>query len=167
MTVRPARTDELSRVFRLTYEFVGGGSVTRHIVACKRDRKLWSGMHYILEDDQGEFVATLTAYLYRHPFVGTAIGLSNVFTPESLRSRGYASRLIEGTLSQFEEQGQHTFYLLSDIGAEFYARFGFRPLPLCYEPLPDCIPMLRCPPDDWDRLTNNHQFLHGLMAFVD
>ncbi|HEX6985776.1 MAG TPA: GNAT family N-acetyltransferase [Planctomycetaceae bacterium] len=167
MTVRPARDDELSRVFRLTYDLGAGGSVTRHVVACKRDRKLRSGTHFVLEDDRGEFVSTLTVYVYRHPPVATAVGLANVFTPEPLRGRGYASRLIEGTLAHLGREERDVFYLLSDIGGDFYARFGFRPLPLRYEAAPDCLPMLRCPPADWDRLSTHGPFLRGLMAFVD
>jgi predicted N-acetyltransferase YhbS len=167
MIVRPARTDELSRVFRLTYDLGNGGSVTRHVVECKRNRKLWAGMHYVLEADSGEFLSTLTAYLYRHPHVTTAIGFANVFTPEPLRQRGFASQLIEGTVEALESQGHEVFYLLSHIGTEFYSRFGFRSLPLQYDAAPDCITMLRCPEHDWQRLSRNSQFLRGLFVFVD
>lgn len=167
MTVRPARDEELSRVFRLTYDLGAGGSMTRHVVACKRDRKLRSGTQFVLEDEGGEFVATLTAQVYRHPPVATAIGITNLFVPEPLRRRGHATRLLDGMLDHFLDEGQSVFYLLSDIGPAFYAGFGFRPLPLHYEPAPDCLPMLRCPPEDWDRLSTQTQFLRGLMAFVD
>ncbi|MDQ3331925.1 MAG: GNAT family N-acetyltransferase [Planctomycetota bacterium] len=167
MTVRPARTDELSRVFRLTYDLGNGGSMTQHVVECKRNRKLWSGMHYVLEAPSGEFVATLTAYLYRHPHVATAIGFANVFTPEPLRNRGFASRLIEGTVDAFESQGHDVFYLLSDIGTDFYSRFGFKPLPLKYEAAPESLTMLRCPEGAWPTLSGHGQFLRGLFAFVD
>ena len=167
MTVRPVRVDELSRVFRLTYDLGSGGSVTRHVVECKRDPKLRSGTHFVLEDAAGEFVATLTAYLYRHPPVATAVGIANLFTPPPLRGRGHATRLLDGTLEHFDREGLSVFYLLSDLGPAFYARFGFRPLPLRYEPAPECLPMLRCPPEEWDRLSTHGPFLRGLMAFVD
>lgn len=167
MTVRPARVDELTRVFRLTYDLARGVSITRHVVACKRNRKLRSGTQFVLEDEAREFLSTLTAYVYRHPPVATAVGLANLFTPEPLRGRGYATRLLEGTLDHFEREGHAVFYLLSDIGPDFYARLGFRPLPLRYEPAPDCVPMLRCPPEEWDRLTTQTQFLRGVMTFVD
>lgn len=167
MRVRQARTSELSRVFRLTHELSGGISVTRHVVSCKRDRKLWSGMHFVLENDEGEFLTTLTAYLYRHPPGIAVVGIANLFTPEPLRHHGYASRLLKGTLARFERRGLNVFYLLSDIGGEFYARYGFRPLPIRYEPAPDCLPMLRCPDVAWDSLSANRQLLLGVMAFVD
>lgn len=167
MTVRPARDDELSQVFRLTYDLGSGGSMTRHVVECKRNRKLRSGTQFVLEDDRGEFLATLTAYQYRHLSVGIAVGIANLFVPEPLRRRGHATRLLDGTLDHFANEGRSVFYLLSDVGPEFYARFGFRPLPFRYDPAPDCVPMLRCPPRDWNRLSNDSQFLRGLTAFVD
>jgi predicted N-acetyltransferase YhbS len=167
MTARPARTDELSRVFRLTWDLSRGMSATRHVVACKRDRKLRSGTQFVLEDDRGEFLATLTIFLYRHPPVATAVGIANVFTPEPLRRQGHATRLVEGVFDHFQNAGESVFYLLSDIGPNFYARLGFRPLPVRYEAAPDCLPMLRCPPEDWDRLSTHGPFLRGLMAFVD
>ncbi len=167
MTIRPARNDELSRVFRLTYDLGAGGSVTRHVVACKRNRKLRSGTQFVLEDASGEFLATLTAYVYRHPPVGTAIGIANLFTLEPLRRRGHATRLLEGTLDHFLGEGHGVFYLLSDVGPSFYARLGFRELPLRYDPAPKCVPMLRCADEDWDRLSTHGQFLRGVMAFVD
>ena len=167
MTVRPARDDELSRVFRLTYDLAWGVSMTRHVVACKRDWKLRSGSHFVLEDEHGEFLSTMTAYLYRHPPVASAVGFANLFTPDPLRRRGYAGKLLDGALAHFEQQGMEVFYLLSDIGEEFYARRGFRPLPFRYEPAALCLPMLRCSDADWDRLGTHGPFLRGLMAFVD
>jgi predicted N-acetyltransferase YhbS len=167
MTVRQARTDELSRVFRLTYDLGSGGSMTRHVVECKRNRKLWAGMHYVVEAESGEFLSSLTAYLYRHPQLTTAIGFANVFTPEPFRHRGFASQLIEGTIAAFEAQGHNVFYVLSDIGTAFYERFGFRPLELQYEAAPECLTMLRCREEDWPTLSTHSQFLRGLFAFVD
>lgn len=167
MTVRPARNDELSRVYRLTYDITSGMSVTRHVVTCKRDWKLRSGTQFVLEADGGEFVSTLTTYVYRQFPVATVVGIANLFTPAPLRRRGYASRLIEGTVAHYDRDGQKVLYLLSDIGGEFYSRFGFRPLPLVYEGAPECLPMLRCPPEDWERLRTHVPFLRGLMAFID
>ena len=117
--------------------------------------------------DRGEFVCTLTTYRYRHPPITAAIGIANLFTPPPLRRRGYAGRLIEGVLAHYKEEGETVFYLLSDIGDGFYARFGFRPLPLRYDGAPECLPMLRCPEAEWDRLSTHGPFLRGLMAFVD
>src|SRR5690606_22479476 len=167
MIVRRVAIDELSQVFRLTYELASGGSVTRHVVACKRDPKLRSGTHWVLDNGRGEFLATLTTYHFRHPDGGTAVGLATLFTPEPLRRRGYARQLLEGVLAQLESEDERIFYLLSDIGSDFYERLGFRRLPMMYEGAPDCIPMLRCPEPEWERLSTHGQFLRGLMAFVD
>jgi N-acetylglutamate synthase-like GNAT family acetyltransferase len=167
MVVRPARIDELSRVFRLSYDVTSGISATRHVVACKRDRKLRSGTQYILENDDGEFLSTLTTYRYRHPPIATAIGIANLYTPARLRRRGYAGRLLDGVLEACEYDGDRVFYLLSDIDPAFYARRGFRPLALRYDGAADCVPMLRCSIADWETLSTHSQFLRGLMTFVD
>ena len=167
MQVRAARIDELSRVFRLTHDLASGGSVTRHVVACKRDPKLRSGTHFVLEADNGEFLATLTAYRFAFPGVGTTIGLANLYVPEKYRHQRYGRRLLLGVLDDYEANSQFIFYLLSAIGAEFYERFGFRPLPLKYDAAPECVPMLRCRPEDWPRLSRHRQYLRSLMAFVD
>lgn len=167
MIARPANADELSRVFALTYDITSGQSVTRHVVACKRNWKLRSGTQWVLEDERGEFVSTLTTYVYRHEPVATAVGIANLFTPPPLRRRGYASRLVEGTVARGERGGRTVYYLLSDIGEPFYARLGFRTLPIRYEAAPECVPMLRCPADDWNQLSTHGPFLRGLMAFID
>ena len=167
MRVRPARRDELSRVFELTYDLAGPVSRTRHIVECKRNPKLRSGTHYVLEDADGQFLATMTAYRFAYPFVGTTIGLANFFVAPAHRRRGLGRQLLSGTLADLEAGGQRVFYLLSEIGAEYYEPFGFRELPISYELAPQCVPMLRCPESDWPRLSQNRPYLLGLMAFVD
>lgn len=167
MRVRTARIDELSRVFALTHDLVAGVSRTRHIVACKRDPKLRSGTHCVLEDQAGEFVATVTAFRYRFPGLPPTIGLANLYVPENRRRRGYGSRLLSGVIDKYLADDQRVFYVLSAIGPAFYERLGFRPLPLQYEAAPECAPMLRCPTADWRPLTTHRPYLRGLMAFVD
>ena len=172
MTVRQVRPDELSRLFRLTYDLARGVSQTRHVAECKRDPKLRSGAHFVLEGEPagaepGEFLSTATVYLYRHPPVATAAGIANLFTPPPLRRRGYAAALLAGVIEEYERRGLTVFYLLSDIGSDFYAPFGFEPLAVRYEAAPDCLPMLRCPHEDRERLETHGPFLRGLMAFVD
>ena len=167
MTVRPLRPDERDRLYRLTHDLSREPSLTRHVVACKRDPKLRRGRHFVLEAADGTFLSTLTAYPFAFPPVATAVGLANVFTPPSLRRLGHASRLISGVIDHWEAAGELVFYLLSDIGPAYYEPHGFRPLPIAYDAAPACVPMLRCPLPDWPRLSTHGPFLRGLMAFVD
>ena len=52
--------------------------------------------------------------------------LASVVTPPNERGKGHASRMLEALL---ERRGDKPWLLFSDIGPEFYARWGFRALP--------------------------------------
>jgi predicted acetyltransferase len=49
-----------------------------------------------------------------------------IFTPLHNRGKGYAGQMLEYSLDTLGDQGVDLVMLFSDIGAEFYARFGFR-----------------------------------------
>jgi GNAT superfamily N-acetyltransferase len=56
-------------------------------------------------------------------------GLGAVFTQPDHRGRGVARELIEGLLEQATADGADLALLFSEIGAEYYARLGFTPIP--------------------------------------
>jgi GNAT superfamily N-acetyltransferase len=58
-----------------------------------------------------------------------AIGIGAVFTPESLRGRGYASTMLASALDSARDDGYDAAYLFSDIHPAFYQALGFSPLP--------------------------------------
>jgi len=53
-----------------------------------------------------------------------------VFTPESRRGQGHATRLLEMLVERERAAGALLSSLFSEIGAEFYERIGFRTVPL-------------------------------------
>jgi hypothetical protein len=57
-------------------------------------------------------------------------GIGAVFTPPQRRGHGYAHRLIDRLLDQERRDGALVAALFSEIGAEFYQRAGFEPVPL-------------------------------------
>ena len=61
---------------------------------------------------------------------GWMAGIGAVFTPESRRGQGHATRLIEMLIERERADGAMLASLFSEIGAEFYARLGFRTIPL-------------------------------------
>jgi GNAT superfamily N-acetyltransferase len=61
---------------------------------------------------------------------GWMAGIGAVFTPESRRGQGHASRLIEMLVERERAAGALLSGLFSEIGAAFYERLGFRPVPL-------------------------------------
>ena len=52
-----------------------------------------------------------------------------VFTPAARRNRGHAGEIVREMIAQAAERGDQAAMLFSDIGVEYYASFGFRPLP--------------------------------------
>jgi GNAT superfamily N-acetyltransferase len=57
------------------------------------------------------------------------LGIGAVFTPRALRSRGSAAALIERLLEDARGAGIDAALLFSEIGAGYYERFGFVPIP--------------------------------------
>jgi GNAT superfamily N-acetyltransferase len=58
-----------------------------------------------------------------------AAGIGAVFTPDTLRGRGYATALLGAFLDAERAAGTDLAYLFSDIAPVFYARLGFVTLP--------------------------------------
>ena len=61
---------------------------------------------------------------------GWMAGMGAVFTPESRRGQGHATRLLEMLVERERVAGALLSSLFSEIGAEFYERLGFRTVPL-------------------------------------
>ena len=61
---------------------------------------------------------------------GWMAGIGAVFTPESKRGQGHATRLLEMLIDRERAAGALLSGLFSEIGTEFYERLGFRAVPL-------------------------------------
>ena len=61
---------------------------------------------------------------------GWMAGLGAVFTPESRRGQGHATRLLETLVERERAAGALLAALFSEIGADFYARLGFQTVPI-------------------------------------
>jgi GNAT superfamily N-acetyltransferase len=59
-----------------------------------------------------------------------AVGIGAVFTPPGRRGRGYARLLLERIMDAAAAEGAGAALLFSEIGADYYARLGFVPVPL-------------------------------------
>jgi GNAT superfamily N-acetyltransferase len=82
--------------------------------------------------DGGRPLASAKRYLFRAHLDGRAIrvmGIGAVFTPPAVRSRGSATALIEQLLEDARADGVDCALLFSEIGASYYERFGFAPIP--------------------------------------
>jgi GNAT superfamily N-acetyltransferase len=58
------------------------------------------------------------------------VGLGAVFTQPAHRGRGAAAALIERMLAAAAADGADIALLFSEIGADYYARLGFEPIPI-------------------------------------
>jgi hypothetical protein len=82
--------------------------------------------------DGGRVLSTAKRYALRARLDGRSIrvlGIGAVFTPPALRSRGSAGVLIEKMLDEARTDGVDCALLFSEIGASYYERFGFVPIP--------------------------------------
>jgi predicted N-acetyltransferase YhbS len=58
------------------------------------------------------------------------LGIGAVFTPPDLRGRGLARNLIDLMISEAAQDGIDAALLFSEIGPDYYARFGFTVVPI-------------------------------------
>ena len=82
--------------------------------------------------EDGELAASCKTYdreIRWHEQSLRAVGIGAVFTPPSLRGRGYATAMLGAFLDAERDAGRDVAFLLSDIHPDFYARLGFVALP--------------------------------------
>jgi GNAT superfamily N-acetyltransferase len=82
--------------------------------------------------DGDRVLSTAKRYALRARFDGRPIrvlGIGAVFTPPALRSRGSAAALLEKLLEDARRDGVDCALLFSEIGAAYYAQFGFAGIP--------------------------------------
>jgi predicted N-acetyltransferase YhbS len=82
--------------------------------------------------DRGHVLASAKRYDLTMQVDGRPVrtlGIGAVFTPLEQRRHGYAARLIEMLCEEAKAGGAGMALLFSEIGARYYERLGFRPVP--------------------------------------
>jgi len=97
---------------------------SRYINACHRSEKYHQGRWTVLESDE-VILSALIVYESGFQLPARSVGIGSIATCVDHRNQGYGSRLIQWTLSRLEKDRFESVYLFTDIGAEFYQRFGF------------------------------------------
>lgn len=122
----------------------------------------------VLRAEDGSFLSSLRLYGARALHRGKEIwlgGIAEVLTPEELRGRGHAGRLLHLTLGLLAREGVDGAYLFSDIDPAFYAHHGFRTVGSRRVDTPlDRLPHSRAGeigvrprrPADWDAIRRIH-----------
>jgi hypothetical protein len=137
MPVVVAEGPLLDHILDLTYPIWNEG-LTRAAYGqwnIAQTKTAWGSAHlcrFALLDDAGNLLAS--AKRYRHDVRldgrnGWMAGFGAVFTPEPLRGRGHATTLLELLIERERADGALLASLFSEIGADFYARLGFRTVP--------------------------------------
>jgi predicted N-acetyltransferase YhbS len=88
--------------------------------------------HYVWLDPTGAILSSVKLYrplLRVRGRVGRAAAIGAVFTPHSRRNLGYARAMLRALVAEAKERGDTAALLFSDIGSDYYAQMGFRPLP--------------------------------------
>jgi GNAT superfamily N-acetyltransferase len=150
MRVREVDAAGMTGVLLRSHEVWGEGAPLEAYVAFNlgQRRSSWGRKRYrvlVSEDDEGALLASLKWYAFPAEIDSlprAVLGLGAVFTPKEGRGRGHATALVEAALRRGVTHGYDLALLMSEIGAPFYERLGFRALP-AEEAL--CLPFLPVP----------------------
>ncbi|MBS2026243.1 MAG: GNAT family N-acetyltransferase [Deltaproteobacteria bacterium] len=132
--LRELSGDERASYFSGMVSLWGGGLPEDKFVAWQRrlaDSSESAGRYRLLglfDQDAGELLSALKAYTFEGSVEGEPVrvlGIGAVFTPERLRKRGFASRLLHLAMEDARLRGHDCALLFSDIGTRYYEELGF------------------------------------------
>jgi predicted N-acetyltransferase YhbS len=120
-----------------THELWGGGLALAERERLFRERLASAGPERFqssgLVDEEGRLAASMKRYyfgLVAGGAEGRCVGLGAIFTDPARRGQGLAAELIRAVLADSRDRLRCRYALLfSDIGPEYYRRFGFRETP--------------------------------------
>jgi predicted N-acetyltransferase YhbS len=150
MRLRETDAQGMTAVLERSHEVWGEGAPLEAYVAFNlgQRRSSWARKRYrflVGEDDDGALLASLKWYAFPAEIDSeprAVLGLGAVFTPGEALGRGHATALVEAALRRGASQGYDLALLMSEIGAPFYERLGFRALPAEEAA---CLPFLPVP----------------------
>ena len=138
MRLVPAEGSLLEQILDFTYPIWNEG-LSRTAYSQWNSAQLrtrWGKQHLArvaLVDAAGRLLATAKRYRFDARLDGRnglVSGLAAVFTPPDQRGQGHATALLERMIEEERRAGALAAVLFSEIGADFYARLGFEPVPL-------------------------------------
>lgn len=136
MQLVPARDAILEQILDETWRIWSDG-LTREAYARYNEAQMktpWGrrSLDRMALVEAGRVLSSAKRYMLRARIDNRGIrvlGIGAVFTPPVLRSRGGATALIERLLEGARRDGMDAALLFSEIGASYYERFGFVPIP--------------------------------------
>jgi GNAT superfamily N-acetyltransferase len=138
MPLVAAQGDLLERILDDTYSLWNEGLSRRAYgqLNAAQVRTPWGASHLqrvALVDESGALLSSAKRYRFDARLGGRRVqvcGIGAVFTPSERRGRGHATTLIQHIVEQERQAGADAALLFSEIGADFYHRLGFSPVPL-------------------------------------
>ena len=129
--------EQLPEILDLTYPLWGEGlsreGYERYNVAQVKTAWGQSHLRRVVLVDGGRWVSTAKRYELLARLDGREIpvlGIGAVFTPKPFRERGHATDLLRRMMAQAEGEGFGAALLFSEIDPGYYARLGFRVVPV-------------------------------------
>ena len=132
MELVPAAGDLLTQILDSSYLLWGEGltrkSYENYNFAQQATR--WGSDHLdrVALVDRGRVLSSAKRYRVELMVDGLprrVLGIAAVFTPPELRGRGYAGQLLESIVQTASAEGYEFAMLFSEIGIDYYARYGF------------------------------------------
>ncbi|MEM7810745.1 MAG: GNAT family N-acetyltransferase [Planctomycetota bacterium] len=164
--VRPARPDERRDIFASTHELAPpGGSLSRHLASCRRDRRLAAAEYDVAIRDgaiAGSVASGTVEVEETAGPVGVVFGL-HVTTP--CRRQGLGGRLLEAACERLAAGGCIAVYLRADADPRLFERSGFVRLP-SVSPLDGAVAMIRTDDDENRRLLARADIFRRLDAWA-
>jgi predicted acetyltransferase len=150
MQFRQALPGEIPQLFQEGYK-VWSRNRTFEQYSADNGKEDCYGTRYVIEDNGG-VVSSLILLRLNERFGRKVYGIGSVLTPPVYKHRGYATKLLEHTLNQVEENA--ATFLYSEVAPAFYERFYFRVLPSFLQKDGGSICMVRCTDELWEKLQN-------------
>ena len=132
-----AREEQVDEIYRQSHRLWGAGLCYEDYRGLWDDvtRTPWAQRHVrfqVWADARGRILSSMKLYRPRVRWFGRttrAAVIGAIFTPESRRRRGHASRMMRAAIEEARGRGDGLALLFSDIGSRYYASLGFRELP--------------------------------------
>jgi predicted N-acetyltransferase YhbS len=146
MEVREASIHEYEKIYEQGYrEWAKGRSLEQYIRDNQKEESL--GRRYVLADDNENIVASLMLL----KFASYLFGIGSIVVEPEYRGQGAGKKLIQECLDRHPDAA---FMLYSEIGTEYYERFGFRALPAAYQNADTGICMVRAEDELYKQVLN-------------
>lgn len=144
MNFRKAHKHEFETLYQMGHkEWPKGRSLDQYIFDNQKEESF--GCRYVLIDDADQIAASLMLLQFK-PYL---YGLGSIVAAPTFRKKGFGAELITRCLAL---QPDSAFLLYSEIGADYYERFGFQALPEEYQPSPPAVCMLKASPPLFERV---------------